>query len=532
MGESFFGFNIAVRGLFTAQRNLNVVAHNLNNVNTPGFSRQQAIQTAATPYSTTDGTGMLGAGSDITSIMRVRDEYLDLKYWSENIIKGEYSAKSELLTEMEVRFNEPSDSGFTTVINDFFKSLQELSKDPGNEAVRSVVKQKGVTFTQYLNSTANQLEKLQEDVNYRVRTTVEEINSLANQIGQLNKQIYTAELGNNIANDLRDRRTLLVDNLSSLINIDASEVVVGKLPDGKPNKHFVITIGGKALVDHFSVSELSLEKRQQKLNGEDIDGLYDIGWADGNKLNIKGGELKGYLEVRDGNRGQNESPNYTGIPHYLSMMNQFARTFAMAINEGYIDQNTDGTIEPSEDGVGHADGFGKNGSTGIRFFTFFDDYGEAVDSASFINGEITIEGIVKKYENITAKNITVSGDIMDDFNNIATSDTDGEIGNIKVLNSILEMRHNPHMFSEGAPEDFMKAIISTLGIDSQQAIIYSKNQDAILHQVESSRHSISGVSIDEELANMVKFQHAYNAAARMIVTMGEIYETLINSVGI
>ena len=529
-GGSFFGFNVAVRGLFTAQRNLSVIAHNLNNVNTPGFSRQQAIQTAATPYYTTDGTGMVGAGSEVIAVKRIRDEYLDSKYWSENILKGEYSAKSELLAEMEVRFGEPSDSGFSVIFNDFFASLQELSKDSGNEAVRSVVRQKGITFTDYLNNIAVQLEKMQEDVNIRVRAVVDEINSLAEQIGKLNQQIYTAELGNNIANDLRDRRTLLVDRLSELINIDVYEVEMGKLPDGRPNKHFVITISGKPLVDHFTVSKLTVEKRTTKLNEEDIDGLYDVRWEDGNDLVIKSGKLKGYLDIRDGKQGQNGSPNYTGIPHYIQMLDRFARTFAMAFNEGYIDVNGDGVIDPQEDGTGHADGFGANGSTGVRFFTFLDDTREPVDSATFMDGAATVDEIVKRYENIRARNITVSKDVNDNCNTIATSDTDGEIGNIRVLNAILDMRHNSQMFSDGAPEDFMKSLISTMGIDSQQAVLYAKNQEAILHQVYNARQSVAGVSIDEELANMVRFQHAYNAAAILIVTIGEIYEMLLNSV--
>jgi flagellar hook-associated protein 1 FlgK len=523
VNESFLGLNIAVRGLFTAQRNLSVVGHNLNNVNTPGFSRQQAVQVAARPMALFDGTGMLGTGSDIISIQRVRDEYLDFKYWSENVTSGEWEAKKELLNELEVTFNEPSDSGFVTIQNEFFNSLQELAKDPSSAAVRELVCQKGAQLANYFNSTAVHLEKLQSDANYNIRVKVEEVNSLAEQIRQLNQQIYIAELDGSNANDLRDRRTLLVDNLSKIVNMEASEVVTGKLPDGRDDKRFIITISGKALVDHFHVTKLKVEQRKTKLNEDvDISGLYEVGWEDGNKLTIKGGELKGYLDIRDGNEGLNGSPSNKGIPYYMRKMNEFVRTFAMAFNEGLIDLDGDGTID---DGCGHADGYTLNSATGIRFFTMLGDNGQPLTSAEF---EALPGDISEKYNKVTAKNFCVGYEVSNDPNNISTSDVPGEVGNIETLNAIIEMRHNTHMFIEGKPEDFMKSIVATLGIDSQQAKMRADSQRVMVNQIENRRLSNSGVSIDEEMTNLVRFQHSYNAAAKMIQTMSEVYEILIN----
>ncbi len=539
MSESFMGLNIAIRGLFTAQRSLDTVNHNLNNVNTPGYSRQVSIQTAARPMALYDGTGMMGTGSDVVGVQRVRDEYLDFKYWSENITMGEWTAKSEVLDDIEATFNEPSNSGFTTILSDFYNSLQELGKDPSSAAVRALVKQKGVTVAKYFNSVAAHFEKLQADVNYRIKTKVEEVNSYATQIQQLNRQIYIAELDGSTANDLRDSRTLLVDKISKIVNVEANEVVAGKLPNGKDDKHFVLTISGKALVDHFEVSKLAVVQRDasQKVNTEDVDGLYEVNWADGNSLNIKGGELRGYLDVRDGNEGQTgpngiTSPEYKGIPYYQKKMNEFVRTFAMAFNEGYVDANGDGSIDPSaaagENLAGHADAFGLNGSTGIRFFTYTGADNKEASSATFIGTATSPNDIYAKYSQITAKNFCVSSDIMTDYNKIGISDVAGEAGNIKVLNSLLDMRHNPDMFAEGAPEDFMKSLVATMGIDSQQAQRYGANQNVIVKQIGNRRLADSGVSMDEEMANMVKFQQAYNASAKMIQTMGEIYDTLIN----
>lgn len=539
MAESFFGLNVAVRGLFTAQRSLDTVNHNLNNINTPGFSRQQSIQAAARPMALYDGTGMMGTGADTIRVQRVRDEYLDFKYWSENISMGEWKAKSEVLSDIEVTFNEPSNSGFTTIMNDFFSSMQELGKDPSSSAVRALVKQRGVTLAKYFNSTAAHFEDLQQDVNYRIQTKVEEVNSYATQIQQLNRQIYIAELDGNTANDLRDSRGLLVDRLSRIINIDANEVVYGKLPDGREDKHFVITISGKALVDHYDVSKLAVEQRTaaNKVNVEDIDQLYEIKWADGNFLHVKGGELRGYLDMRDGNEGNVHpdtgkiSPNYKGIPYYQKKLNEFVRVFARAFNEGYIDTDGDREFDAAEVNLteGHAKGFGYNTATaGFRLFTMKGAGGLPISSTDFIADPADPFVIYNSYHNVTAKNFTVSSDIMEDFNKIATSTKPGEAGNIEVLNSLLKMRHNQGMFSEGAPEDFMKSLVATLGIDAQQAKNYQSNQQVIVTQISNRRLSDSGVSIDEEMANLVKFQQAYNASAKMIQTMSEIYDTLIN----
>ena len=171
-------------------------------------------------------------------------------------------------------------------------------------------------------------------------------------------------------------------------------------------------------------------------------------------------------------------------------------------------------------------------STGIRFFTMLGDDGKPLSTSEFIDGETTSSGIISRYDKRTAKNFALSEDIVLDYNKIAASDTDMEIGNIEVLNSLIAMRHNKTMFSEGGPEDFMKSLISTLAIDAQQAERYTANQKAIVHQISNRRTSFSGVSLDEEMTNLVKFQHAYNASAKMIATMGEIYDTLINKLGV
>lgn len=540
MRQSFFGLNIALSGLYTAQKNLNTVSHNISNSSTPGYSRQQNIQSASRPLNSFDGTGMIGTGSEVTGTERIRDSYLDFKYWSENIAKGEWSKKTELMSELEGTFNEPSNSGFTTIMDKFYSSLQELSKDPSSTAVRALVRENGVTLANYFNTMAARFERQQADINDQVKSNVEKINSLGSQIANLNKQIYAFELTGETANDLRDSRTVLVDELSKLVNINASEVKYGKLPNGKDDIHFVITIGGNNLVDHYSSRKLVLSQRDEKLNSEDIPNLYDIKWDNGNEFILTGGELKGLIDVRDGKDGAigvdgiTSSPSYKGVPYYQSMLNEFVRTFAMAFNEGYKTEN--GVLV---DGVGHVDGFGvdtdgdgpNQATSGIRFFTMFGEGNVPVSSDNFLDGATGMDAIKAKYQNITAKNFTVGYDVMTNSNAIATTNVAGENGNIDVLNELLKIRSDANLFTEGAPEDFMKSLVATLGIDAQQAKTFADSQKTIVQQVDNRRMSVSGVQLNEELTNMIRFQQAYRASAKMINTINQVYDTLINKLG-
>lgn len=531
MRASFFGLNLAMSGLYASQRALDITNHNLSNVNTPGYSRQVVNQRADRAIGMFDGTGMVGNGAQVLGAERIRDEYLDFKYWSENVSYGEWDVKETLLSDIEAVFNEPSESGFNTVLDEFFSAVQELSKNPSSLATRALVKEKGITLTTYFNSTAAHLEKIQSDTNYAVKSKVDEINSLCDQVRALNEQIYKFELGGDVANDLRDQRAVLVDKLSRLAKIQAQEVIVGKHPNGKDDIRFQIVADGKYLVDNFRSYKITYQQSATKNNPEDIPGIYNLYWADGTEFDPGGGELKGYMDIRDGAGDVNNE--YKGVPYYLRKMNEFVRTFAKAFNEGFIDYDGDGSIGAGEDKIGHADGYGLNSPPGplpgIRFFTV-----DSQDSAAFIStapDPTDPNDINDLYDNVTAKNITLSMDIQSSVDNIFTSTNAGEKGNGQILLSIIDFRHDPKVFNEGTPEDFMRSLISNLGIDAQQAGRVSLNQQTIVKQIDNRRSSNSGVSIDEEMSNMVKFQHAYNASARMVTTLSEIYDTLINRMG-
>jgi Flagellar hook-associated protein len=235
--------------------------------------------------------------------------------------------------------------------------------------------------------------------------------------------------------------------------------------------------------------------------------------------------------VRDGNEGKNGSPTTKGIPYYISKLNEFVQTFAMSFNEGYV---TDGAGSYT-DGTGHADGYtlgSTTGPSGIRFFTALDSNGNNESSSTFIGAANTVATISNVYKNMTAKNFCVSDDILNSYKNISAAGAAGQQENATVLSALIDLRHNVNLFGEGSAEDYMKSLISNLGIDAQQANTLTSTQEKIVTQVENERQSVSGVSLDEEMSNMIKYQQTYNASARMITTMSQIYDTLINKLGV
>ncbi|QUH19022.1 flagellar hook-associated protein FlgK [Alkaliphilus sp. B6464] len=500
MRSTFSGFNSARSGLFAAQRALDITGHNLANINTRGYTRQRLEQTASTPMRLYGGQGMLGTGVDTTAIHQLRNEFLDYKYRDEASALGFWNAKADGLSFIESIMNEPSDTGISKVIDQLFESFQELSKNPDNITTRTLVRQRAITFTNSINHMYNQLEKMAVDLNFEVNSMVSSINTYGKQIAQLNDQILRAEADGSSANDLRDKRNLLIDDLSKIVDVEVLEVVN---PDNPKHKQMVIKVAGKPLVYHKEFTGLKTEKVPSEFFSsfdKQID-IYEIKWADGTGFDADNitGELKAILVMRDGN---GEGGNEKGVPYYIKELNHFVNVFANEINKI------------------HLEGFGLDESTGLGFFT--------VDGVP--TGGAKIDDNI--FKNINASNIRVNVEL-EDVNKIAASEDkkllpkDGTI-----MLQISELRHKQSMFKEGKPEDFIKSLIGTLGVEAEEADRNALNQLTLLSEIENRRQSISGVWQDEELSNMVKFQHAYNASARMITTIDEMLDVVINKIGI
>lgn len=307
MPSTFFGLTIGKSGMYASQAAITTTAHNITNATTEGYSRQKISQSASTPISVNSSYGMVGSGVDVNSVYRERNLYLDEKYRSNNKLYGNYDTKEYYMISIENYFSEVNSDGTTASFDDFNLALEGLAKDVSNTTNRTEVSEMGQSFAEYINYLANGMQKIQEEANFEIKTTVEQINTVSSQIASLNQQINIIEINGGYANDLRDSRDSLLDTLSSLANISVTEQKVGSGETGVSN--CVVKIDGKILVDGYDSKQLLLTAKEGSDNQCDIEGLYQISWSDGQDFNMSsqslGGKLQALIEIRDGNNNEN-----------------------------------------------------------------------------------------------------------------------------------------------------------------------------------------------------------------------------------
>ncbi|MBQ6320378.1 MAG: flagellar hook-associated protein FlgK [Lachnospiraceae bacterium] len=315
--SQFFGLNIGYTGLQAANAALNVTGNNISNVETKGYTRQEAIQAAADALRTNTSYGMAGAGVDTKSIDQIRNAYYDLKYWQNNASKGIYDIKQQYYRQIEDYFTDTDDvQGFNVVYSDMFDALDEVYKSAGDDTKKAAFLSRCKALTEYFNNMHTSLQRLQTDANNEIMNKVNEINSIASELATLNKQINTIEVNHVRANELRDKRNLLIDQLSEIVDVKVTEVPIYTTEGGSEEsgiyRYIVDIAGGQNLVNSYEYSTVECVARSgdEKVNQSDADGLYDI-YLTGIPLNLYGGslggQLKGLIEVRDGNNGENFS---------------------------------------------------------------------------------------------------------------------------------------------------------------------------------------------------------------------------------
>lgn len=325
MPSQFFGLNIAYKGLTAAQIALNTTNNNISNLETDGYSRQRVKQQAADALRTFTTYGCAGAGVDVIAIERIRDEFYDVKYWNNNQRLGEYEVKNYYMKQLEDMFadNNTSRPGFNTIFSQFNKALDEIKKPPGGTDAKTQFVGDAQSLADYFNEMMQSLENTQKDCNDEIKLRVDTINTIASKIAMLNKQINTVEVSGIPANELRDQRTVLLDQLSAIVDIEVKEtkIVDPTYPDMETGgTRFTIKIaGGQTLVSTNDYNELECipRKSNEKVNQSDIDGLYDIQWSNGMEFALYnesiGGELQSLIEMRDGNNQENFSGNITDV---------------------------------------------------------------------------------------------------------------------------------------------------------------------------------------------------------------------------
>lgn len=307
MASSFFGLNIARSGMSAYNAKLNTTAHNIANVHTKGYSRQVAKQEATIAISLGTSYGMIGTGTEVSSIDSQRDFYYDNKFRINNSIYAKYDTLSYYMESIEdcLYTKDASSGGMTNSLDSFFKTLTGLTTDPSSTTIRTQVAGYADTFCRYIQETADTLRTLQEDVNTQIADTVDQINAYAEEIASLNKQINTVEVYGNAANDLRDRRATIIDELSSLVDIQVYE----KEPaNGEGLNQFLVYIDGAVLVDTNDYNTIKYEAQSTLSSCNDADNLYKLTWSTGTSFGSHdttlGGKLQALFQLRDGNNGE------------------------------------------------------------------------------------------------------------------------------------------------------------------------------------------------------------------------------------
>ena len=457
--DGFFGIEIARKALQTSQYALDVTAHNIANANTPGYTRQRVIQGTTPSFPAPSWNrpliqGQLGTGVMVQSIQRVRDSFFDGQIRRENQSLGGWEVKKNGLEQIETIFNEPSDGGLLNIMGQFWDSWQQLSKNPESTSTRSSVLETGRMLATTFNQLDSKLSRVQDNLNEQVLVKVNDINSIARRVSELNRDILRVKTYGAEPNDMLDERDLLIDKLSKMVDVKVAELDTGAT---------IIYINGSQLVSEYGYNELEAVSNPGN-------GFYDVKWkASGIAATIYGGEIKALTETRD-----------VTVPAYKSELDVLAASIINEVN----------TL--------HATGIGLDGTTGWNFFS---GTGAA---------DMAMSPDVSDPRSLGA---SLSGEPGDNSNALALA---------QLKNGLIMSGNTITM------DDYYRSLVTNLGVESQQAAAMSANGKMYYDLIENHRQSVAGVSLDEEATNMIKFQRAYQAAARLVTMFDEMLDVLIN----
>ena len=314
MASTFFGLNIAVSGMNTYNAVLNTTAHNISNTKTTGYSKQVVNQQAKKALSLKTSFGMQGTGVEVTEIVNTRDSYYDYKYRKSTTTLGYYDTAKYYMSSIEdyLYVKDEKSGGLSTSLDSFFKSLINMTTDSTDTTKRAETAGYADALGEYARKMSTNLQTLQNDINTEISSTVKQINAYAEQLAALTKQINSLEVYGNQANDLRDQRARILDELSQLADVEVTE----KNPETGNGLHqYIVALGGNILVDTYNYKTISVEASKTKDNQCDVQGLYGLKWSDGQSFNIRntalGGKLQALFELRDGNNGENFTAKLT-----------------------------------------------------------------------------------------------------------------------------------------------------------------------------------------------------------------------------
>ncbi len=561
MGSLFSAMDIALSGLQASQIQLNVAGHNVANVNKEGYTRQRVSLAARTPLSRS--YGQLGRGVEVQNIERLRADFIDTVYRQQTPGLGSAEVRASYFQRIEDLFSEPSDTGFGTRLSAFFSALSDFANSVEEQPVRMSAIVEAQSLATSLNQIAQQVYALRTNANEEVRNAVPEINSISEQIAALNVSIRRAEVGGNKANDLRDERDVLLDNLSKLVNISYSEQ-----PDGQVD----VFLSGDVLVS-ASDSRTLVAVRDPSLDPQRSD-LVRIQFSDtGTEPDIVSGELYGALTARDSDLVQVASSIDTIAAAIVREVNKIQSTgngldnlsgtiaASNNVNDATATLDSAGLpfeVTPGSFDVIVYDSSGNPTTTTINItaattlnslvadLNAISNFSAAIgtDNAltlgatspntfSFANdssGVLTALGVNGLFTGYSAATIGVNADIVANPRLLSSgystdlADTGDNTAAVDLANI-----QNALVLDNGTATigNYYESLIVRVGVDARANQQTLDVQQSFVDDFQQRRLEVSGVSIDEEVTQMLLFQRCYEASARVITVADRMLDALL-----
>ena len=560
MTTNVFGvLNTAKVGLLAQQLAIEVTGQNIANVQTEGYSRQEINFEALNPRSF--GLGQLGTGVRVVGVERSHNKFLFSQILGEGDGLGEYGVRKDVFEQLEILFSESNGQSLNQGLGNFISSIQDLSSNPSGLPERSSVLSEARNLTSTFNNLGESLFQIRRNLDATIQTEAERINSLTSEIAELNQAIHANEPVAFSANDLRDRRDQRVKELSGLIDLNYVDEMDGQISLTLNN--------GTPLVLRSTSFNLSTQGNGNNKGFQDVVVSGLNGTSTNVTSSVTGGSLKGLIDMRD-----------KEIPDIKDKLDRLAAVIIQEFNnihqQGFGIDGTTGnnfftppsvTTEINTNNTGTATLTATNGNpsaisidkfeitvTGANTFTLNNlTTGLNEGSFSFTSGStfnlaggfaVTISSGAAVGDRFklsvsedAAQTISISSDVASNSNKIAAGENSSSDGanalKLIGLQSRLSFNSVTHVSNGSGAftfDEFYSSIVSNIGIQSFSTQANFEQKEGILLQLNARRESISGVSIDEEFINMVKFQQAYNASARLIGVVDELLDTVISQV--
>jgi flagellar hook-associated protein 1 FlgK len=454
-------FNIGSSGLFAFQQSLSVTAHNIANVNTKGYSKQDAVLAEASPIN--GRPGQIGTGVQVTAVQRNVDAFINSQLLASRQQLGQNEASNSALSDIERLFVDSEDQSLGTDLNNLFKAFQDVATDPTNVTARSILLSKAQTVADRLNQADSTLTPQRQSLDQEIGQTITTINNLAQQVADLNDKISQAELSGQHANDLRDQRQRVIHDIGEQINVTSLEDGTGQV---------TLFVGqGQVLVDKNVAHQLTGVANAGNSGLLDVDYQLTASASVDITSVISNGRLKGLLDARD-----------ITIPDVRTKLDTLASNLVTAVN------------------TQHQLGVGLDGSTGLDFFA---------------------------PAGVTARTIAVA---LTDGRQIAASDTAAGLpgNNVNAL-ALANLEHKAiTALGNATLNGYYQTTASGVGAEAQQASQDLTAQNTLQSELEAHWSEVSGVSLDEELVNMMTYQRAFEASSRIVVMADELMQTILN----